>query len=158
MGKYISINDILNTFKRLRDFKEKGFINDDLINTWITEAEAIIDAKISRRYKLPLEAIPDIIKSIALELTEYFAEKEIHTPTSSGDEVSWLYPRYDRIMKILDDISIGNLLLTDSNGEPLPVSKQALNFIQSNHRNIKQIFSMSDFELQEVDENYGKDE
>lgn len=158
MGKYITLDEVLVAFKRLRDFRDKGFISDVLINTWITEAEAIIDAKLSRRYQLPLPVVPDIIKSIALELTEYFAEKEIHTPTSSGTEVAWLYPRYDRIMKILDDISIGNLLLTDGMGIPLPVSKQSLFFIKSNHRNVRQIFSMEDFEKQQVDENYGKDE
>lgn len=158
MGKYITLEKVLDTFKRIRDFKEKGFITESLINTWITEAEALIDAKISKRYKLPLQEVPDIIQSLALELTEYFAEKEIHTPTSSGDEVSWLYARYDRIMKILDEISIGNLLLTNSEGQPLPISEDNLSFIRSNHMNVKQIFSLEDFEKQEVDENYGKDE
>ncbi|HOM26549.1 MAG TPA: DUF1320 family protein [Defluviitoga tunisiensis] len=158
MGKYITLQDVIDTYKRLKDFLNQGYITENQINIWITEAESVIDAKLSKRYTLPLSFVPDIIKTLALELTEYFSEKELHTPTSSGDEVRWLYPRYDRIMEILDQISQGNLILVDSDGNPLEISKVKLNILTSNHLNIKQIFSMKDFEELEIDENYGRDE
>jgi len=155
---YVTQEEVLASFSRLNDLLDRGRISSSLIDLWISSAEGIINSKIALKYDLPLSETPAIIKSIALQLVEYFAEKELHTPTSSGDEVPWLYPRYDRLMELLDEIRDGKIALTKSDGTILEPSNRQLSAISSNHEEIDQIFSMRDAWDSRVDPDYGEDE
>ena len=157
MGYYINKDDVLNAYPRIKELYEANRITDLMIENWISQAESLIHSKVGVRYKVPFETKIPLIVSIALQLVEYFEEKDIHTPTSTAAEVPWLYARYDRLLDILNEIRDEKITLIDENGNEIKPSNRKLNLLSSNHLEVKQIFSLKDIWELEVDKKYGEE-
>ncbi len=153
---YLTREEVLDMYSSLKELYDGERVSGEQIDKWIAESASIIDSKIGTRYQLPFTSTPPLIATIAIEIFEYFWQKNQYTPTASGDEVPWLYTRYDKIIKLLDQISDGKVLLFDDDGEEVTTSSRKLGLIDSNHYESDPIFTMDNAEDQEIPDDYGE--
>jgi phage gp36-like protein len=153
---YLTIAEVFVAFPSLEEQYNKSRVSGERITGWIKEAQDLVDGHVGSRYQLPFAVSPPLIETLALELFEYFWQKSTYTPTSTGNEVPWLYARYDRILKLLQQIRDGKLMLFDSDGEEIPTSNRKLEILDSNHIDNDAIFTMDDAEKQEIPSSYGE--
>lgn len=71
---YCTINDIQNLISeyeliQLSNDTSQESINEIVVNSAISYAETTINGYISSRYTLPLEAVPDLIRDLAVDLS-----------------------------------------------------------------------------------------
>ena len=154
---YLTQTEVKSQYPALAASIDAGKIDTSRVDVWIANTDSLIDEKVGQRYSLPFSTVPPLIKTIAYELFNYFWQKDVNTPPSTGDEVSWLYPRYDRIIKLLDEIRDGKTSLIDSSGNTIEPSTESLKTMQSNHLDVDQIFTMGDGWNQSIDDNYDKE-
>lgn len=77
-------------------------INPDIVNQCILTADSYIDSKLRIRYELPLNPVPDEIKSISVTLTKYHLYKrrfQTRVPQGIQDEFKSADKRLDEIVK-----------------------------------------------------------
>jgi phage gp36-like protein len=153
---YLTLAETLVAFPSLKEQYDKERVSGERIAGWIKEATDLINGYVGSRYQLPFAVTPPLIETLALELFEYYWQKSTYTPTSTGEEVPWLYARYDRIIKLLQQISDGKLMLFDSNGLEIETASRKLGILDSNHIDNDPIFTMKDAEEQEIPDPYGE--
>ena len=130
-------------------------ISEGRVTQWLIDASSLIDSYLGSRYDLPFAAVPPMVTTLAYNFFEYFWQKDIHTPTQTGDEVPWLYKRYAIDLKLLEQLRDGVLALLDSSDVPIQPSTAKLATIQSNHQKVDQIFMQTKPTWEQtVDENY----
>jgi len=151
---YIDLDGVKEQFPDIEEAIDKGTLSPGRVNRWIDSAENWVNGKIGQRYELPFSSSPPMLVSLTYEFFEFFWQKDIHTPTNTGDEVPWVYPRYDRMMKRLLDIAEGREPLLDASNAIIDPSDTMLDTMRSNHRDKNQIFSMKDSWEHEIDEDY----
>lgn len=107
---YCTLDDILlRTSTQLivemtQDDNKAVEINIPRINAAISDASALIDSKISQRYELPLNPIPQRLIRIAVDLTMYFIYAlKFGTAIPEGINTS-----YRDAIKYCEDIRDGN--------------------------------------------------
>lgn len=155
---YITVDEVKTRFPSIEAEIERGTLTEARLSTWIDSAEALINSYLSKRYSLPFDSVPPIVTSLSYELVEFYWQKGINTPTSSGDEVPWLYKRYDRIIAQLERIVNGEEALVDDEGEEVEVSDALLKNLKSNHQEVDQIFRITKPSWeQEIDDDYDKE-
>jgi len=151
---YIDYEMLLSEYPQLALQVQRGTVSSGKVQRWISSAEAIIDSHLSARYNLPLDSVPEIIKTIAYELFEFFWQKDAYTPSSTDKDQPWIHARYDRAISTLREIASGKVPLLDSSGEIIQPSVTRLGAMTSNHINVDQIFTMGDDWEESVDEYY----
>lgn len=154
---YLTIDEVRSSYGQLDESLNRQVITEGQVELWITNASNIIDGILSSGFEVPFQSpLPPLIKTLAYELFEYFWQKAIYTPTSTGDEVPWLYARYDRVINLLYKLASGDLKLIDANGNVIE-PKRKTNLIKSNFEGQSSIFDIErEVYEDEVPENYGK--
>lgn len=79
------------------------------------DAESEISAQVSRYYDLPFAAAPPLLRSIATNLSIYYALRRLFTEEKLKDSA---WPRtFREANKTLERIGLGEIMLTDSSGQ-----------------------------------------
>lgn len=109
---YCTIDDIKDHIPesniiQLTDDEGIGVVNQARVDKAITTADSIIDGHLRGRYSLPLSTVPELIKTIAIDITVYKLYErrfELAMPES-------MMARYKNALKILEQIQKGLLKL-----------------------------------------------
>ena len=145
MGTYTDETKVRNLYPKLDDVTN---LSDKQIEFYVTQAENIINGKISQRYTLPFSSTPPLIESIATEfsliklLDRFFTAERV----SKND---WRNVRKEDIDKLLEGIMDGSITLVDSANNVIGQSTAAL--IASTTEDYEPTFNLLDPVLQRVD-------
>lgn len=107
-------------YARLTD-RTDGVAGDTAVaSAIVTEAEALVNAELARRYATPLDLtaspeLAEVLKARTIDLAEYLAWRGSPFVTDIPQRVRLLY---DGVQRWLDDIAQGRLLLPSAT--PLP--------------------------------------
>jgi len=133
-------------------------ISEGRVTQWLIDASSLIDSYLGSRYDLPFAAVPPMVTTLAYNFFEYYWQKDVHTPTQTGDEVPWLYKRYGYDLKLLEQLRDGVLALLDSSSLPIQPSTAKLATMRSNHQEVDQIFRQTKPTWEQtVDEDYDEE-
>ena len=105
---YCSIDDLikrisLEDLTQLSDDDGDGEYDENIVNEAIEYAQDIIDGYVGKKYQVPLDPAPEIIKRIAVDLAIYWLY-------SRSDEIpEEIENRYKNQIKMLEDIAKGNI-------------------------------------------------
>jgi len=107
---YATIDDVFKRYKPIRTLvgSEDISVNSvEVSSIFITDAESFVDAYISRRYAVPLNPVPSLIRQVTSDLAIFnmMVEKLPDTP-------DFFQPRYDRAIKTLEMIRDGEMDLS----------------------------------------------
>jgi len=106
---YCTKTDMITTFGepeliQITDRENTGVIDDAVLDTAITTAQAEINVWLEGRYSLPLPSVPEVLRRIAMDMTRYFLSGDIN-----GDHP--VARRYAEQTKLLHAISRGQASL-----------------------------------------------
>ncbi|WP_085299254.1 gp436 family protein [Cognaticolwellia mytili] len=87
----------------LTDRNSMGQINDEVLERAIKDASAEMDGYIGSRYQLPLSHVPEILLSIACDITIY--RLYVNSPSDS------VVTRYNNQIKFLKSVAKGEVTL-----------------------------------------------
>jgi len=87
-----------------------GTIDADMIDRAISDADALIDGYLARRYALPLASTPRLVTDLSLRISIYYAHGRVAAEKITKD--------YEAAMKTLRDISNGLIQLDIDGAEP----------------------------------------
>lgn len=109
---YCTIDDIKNIVPEadlvdLTDDSDTGSINENVVNSAIEDADSLINGYLRSRYTLPLDEVPNILKSISVELTRY----NLYQRRAGANMPESLEKNYANRIKILKDIQAGSFSL-----------------------------------------------
>jgi phage gp36-like protein len=88
---------------QLTDDEGLGVVNQSRVDKAISVADSIIDGYLRGRYTLPLSTVPELIKTIAIDITVYKLYErglELEMPEAMSN-------RYKNAIKLLDQIQKG---------------------------------------------------
>lgn len=156
---YLTLEEVRSAYKQIDESITRGTLSEAVVELWIQNAENLINGILSMGFNVPFSssAVPPLVKTLTYELFEYYWQKAVYTPTSTGDEVPWLYARYDRVMKILYQIASGEIKLIGADGTIIEPERKT-NLIVSNFEGQPPIFDMEREVYEDyVPENYGKE-
>ena len=120
---YCTLADILKSrvpearLIQLTDDQDTGEVNEEAVNSAISDAGEMIDGFLRGRYPLPLSPVPGLIRTIALDLATYGIygmKPEFELPKLVGE-------RYETSTKLLMRIQDGKMDLYEK-GEPAQVA------------------------------------
>lgn len=134
--RYVTVDAIRMEMKLLPDR-----VTDEMINTYIKRAGAIIDAYVGQRYVLPIRppyTTPDMLEAIALDITVFLLYQALYTSNAPNMD-EYQERRYDIALKRLDDIRNGKL-----NIPLLPLESQKDAYYGSTTMHMDNIFSYED--------------
>lgn len=85
---------------------DTGEVDYALVNEMIDRASAFIDSYLSKRYQVPLEPVPEVVKDAAIVVTTYFLyNKRAHAAATEIPQD--LKDRYNQIVSWLKDVAKG---------------------------------------------------
>lgn len=87
-----------------------GAVDADMIARAISDADALIDGYLARRYSLPLSSTPRLVTDLSLRISIYYAHGRVAAEKITKD--------YEAAMKTLRDISSGLIMLDIDGAEP----------------------------------------
>lgn len=126
--------------------QSSNFDSDSEIDAYISEAEALVNSKLSARYSVPFsETIPPIIKYITGRVTVYNILLTEYTQDAINDS-AWV-EQYKDALDMLTRIADGESNLVDSEGNDL-ISGST---IETYHGDYTPIFGLDDYLEQSVD-------
>lgn len=123
---YADLNDVLISFKDLKTIIGTGssqVTSNEVSSVFIARQESFIDGYLGVKYSVPLSSpVPYLITQLASDLTVFqiLAEK-------SGNIPEWMDKRYDRCIKILEQLRDGQMVLPGASA----VSSQGDNYAWS---------------------------
>ncbi len=88
---------------QLTDDEGLGVVNQSRVDKAITTADSVIDGYLRGRYTLPLSTVPELVKTIAIDITVYKLYErrlELEMPEAMSN-------RYKNAIKLLDQIQKG---------------------------------------------------
>lgn len=88
---------------QLTDDEGLGVVNQSRVDKAISVADSVIDGYLRGRYTLPLSTVPELIKTIAIDITVYKLYErrlELEMPEAMSN-------RYKNAIKLLDQIQKG---------------------------------------------------
>lgn len=109
---YSSITDIIKAIPesnliQLTDDANSGTVDNSIVDAAIAEADATINGFLQERYPVPLLPVPELIKSISVDLAVfklYTRRFEMETPEGIRD-------RYKNAIKLLEMIQNGKVVI-----------------------------------------------
>jgi phage gp36-like protein len=122
-------------------------LNDAAVGAFITNADAIINGKISARYSLPLATTPPLIETISTYVTAHLCLQALYTRDNSNTN-DWV-KEYKVYYDMLDQIMDGTIKLIDSTGGEYGLISTGT--MKSSTQNYHTTFDMGDVEDQVVD-------
>ena len=101
------------TLINLTDDVDSGSINDDVVNQAISDADALIDSYIGSNYTVPLTMVPQIIKTISVDIAIYnlYSRRMDTMPDVRKD-------RFKNALKYLQDIANSKISLPGGSTSP----------------------------------------
>lgn len=117
MSPYVTVDEVRSAVTR--DLNKlagsAAVMSDDQLAAAIDNAQSQVDGKLRRLYAVPFNPVPDLVKSIVIDIAGWLAtmnyrqEKEI-------PEVDPIVRRYNRAHDLLCCIAEGHLALPDAAG------------------------------------------
>lgn len=109
---YCTLADIVNQIPeaniiQLTDDERIGAVNQTRVNMAISTASSLIDGYLRGRYTLPLATVPELIRTIAIDIVIYRLYErrlELNMPEAMSD-------RYKNAVKLLEQIQKGLIKL-----------------------------------------------
>ena len=109
---YCTLDDLKNHIPeaniiQLTDDEGLGTVNQARVDKAITTADSVIDGYLRGRYTLPLLTVPELIKTIAIDITVYKLYErrlDLEMPEAMSN-------RYRNAVKLLDQIQKGLIKL-----------------------------------------------
>lgn len=86
-----------------------------VISSHITRADALIDAKIGRRYSVPLSPTPPLLGSLSEDITVYYTYRSFYTQDNTNRS-DYFGELKDEALKTLDEIRDGKIDLVNTAG------------------------------------------
>lgn len=107
---YATIDDVTKTYKPI--LSSIGSLPDDIssidvASVYISRAESVVNAYLSRRYVVPVSPVEPIVVHITADLSISFILME-----QQPDVPDFFQARYDRAMKLLEGLRDGELDLS----------------------------------------------
>lgn len=116
-----SYSTVENVLEALPSVGSVTNITSAVIAQFIGRTDALINAKISRQYALPIAGDVPILQTLSLDITLYnILAKRLY----AGEQLSkspWP-DRYKEALDVLEEIAAGTLPLTTTSGAALPAS------------------------------------
>lgn len=95
------------------------------LSVFLTRAEGVMDAKLAKRYALPLTGSYQILNHVATDLScYYFLSRRVFTQERANDS-TWP-DRFKESMELLDSIASGEIPLVGADGAVLSPSSALL--------------------------------
>lgn len=133
--------------KAYRRLDTAGLTPDEL-EYLVEEADSLIDAKISRRYQVPVSPTPPLLRNISTRLAIYYFT--FRQDQGGSEEVQrWIQTTYEQQLALLDQIADGTMSLVDSAGAAIGI--QAAMLPHSDTKDATATFGIEDETLQVVD-------
>lgn len=106
-------------------------VNQAVVDQAIAAADTLINGYIGDRYSIPFTGVPELLKTIALDVVVY----RIYLRRKKGDPPEGIKAAYDNSLKLLRDVQAGKLSLgvTDT-GAVVPQNSAAAPSISSSPR------------------------
>ncbi len=137
---YLSVDLVKLQYTALNESVAGGKVTVGRVTNWLLGASNLIDSYLGSRFDLPFAVTPPMVTTLSYNFFEYFWQRDVHLPTSTDDEIQWLITRYNKDIKLLEQLRDGELSLLDSSGEMIAPSTVKLETMRSNHQEIDQIF------------------
>lgn len=92
-------------------------VNQAVVDQAIAAADTLINGYIGERYSIPFSGVPELLKTLALDLTVY----RLYLRRKKGEPPEAVKAAHDNALKLLRDVQAGKLSLgvTDT-GQPVP--------------------------------------
>lgn len=151
-GLYCVPNDIRDLYPKIDTIN--GLTNKK-INTRIQDMDGIINLRLSTRYTVPFpvntSSFPPIIKFLSKHMTLIDILKN-QSVKRAGDIPEWIESREKQLEKILTGLETGSYTLVDSAGNAYTSVSDGK--IWGSKTSFHPVFSMLDYEEQQVDTDY----
>lgn len=95
-----------------------GVVDDAVLSQALSDASALIDSYVSRRYDLPLASVPVVVKRTCMTLARYTLFRGRHTDQVRKD--------YEDALEYLKQISSGTAVLDVGGSEPQSAPAQVV--------------------------------
>ena len=117
-----------------------------IITSHVTRSDALIDAKLSRRYSVPFAttstSTPPVITSISQDITAYYSYRSLFT-RDSRQRFEYLDDFYATALKTLDDIALGVIDVVNTAGSVIS-ERNSGNKVYSTTESWMPIFDVDD--------------
>lgn len=106
-------------------------VNQTVVDQAIAAADTLINGYIGDRYSIPFTGVPELLKTIALDVAVY----RIYLRRKKGEPPEAVKAAYDNALKLLRDVQSGKLSLgATSTGATVPQSSGSAPAITSSPR------------------------
>ncbi len=116
---YVTATQVRSQMKAL----PQSFSNAE-IDTYIEQADTIINGYLYDSYDVPFNPVPSVIETISLNLTIYLITEALYTSYQPNQD-QYNAKRYERVMEMLKMISEGSIVLE---GYPITEKKSGTGF------------------------------
>lgn len=148
---YITVSDIKDSLKEVKDLAEGFRIQDGDIERWIEVSEGEIDSYCASRYRLPFrnmttntEETPPLIRSLVKQLTQFYFLEDQGRAADERDRI------HRRVIKVLEKIQSGEQALVDTDKTPIPPDSRRVDVVDGNRLDQEMIAGLENF----VDQSY----
>jgi len=115
-----------------------------MINAHLTRAEALVNAKISKRYDVPVSPAPPLLVAITEDITAYYTYRSCYSQ-DNHNRLEYFADLRDEAFKELDDIREGMIDLVYTSGSVVAErTDEATNIVDSNTKNYTPAFDVDD--------------
>jgi phage gp36-like protein len=133
---YCTVDDVRGNHERLPKVKE-----EEEIEAFIVDADALINAFLSRKYPVPFDPTPSLVKWISKSFATYFTlTRLVGAQASDRQHETWIEVYWTRPLDILERTANCELDLHTTEGELVTT----YNLIRSNTSGKKPIFDLGD--------------
>jgi len=98
--------------RALTDDDGDGLADTAVIDAAVTDADALIDTYLRARYTVPLNPVPDAVRSISAAVAIYFLFTRHHEVVPTEHQ-----KRYDAAVRLLDQLARGEMALDAGQGD-----------------------------------------
>lgn len=127
---YTTPDKIKNIIRKL-----PSSITDYDIEPSINKADSYIDAYLGNIFKVPFVKAPFLIQDISTDLAIFFLTESLYSSQMPNLD-DYQITRYERSLKMLEDIAKGDLLLFVDGIEVKPISSYASGYATTNKEQI----------------------
>lgn len=92
-------------------------LSESQFNQVIAQAQAEIDGRLSGRYTVPFSVVPELVKSITLDIASYRAALVFYQDQDLSESNTFAL-RYKLAVKLLDSLAAGEVSLPDDPSDP----------------------------------------
>jgi phage gp36-like protein len=116
----------------------------EVIESHIRRADGIIDGKCARRYSLPFNPVPPMIRSIAEDIVSWYTLRSFYSKDGQNKS-EYLADFKDEAIVMLNLIMTGDIDLVDTSGSAVPVlTTELTDMISSNTQDSQPFFDIDD--------------